>query len=57
MKIPSPNKEEKLFYELLSNVRNISVSAIDEAILKFTEPKLISLAHWLKDCKLHMEEL
>jgi hypothetical protein len=56
MKIKNPNKQEKMFYEVLDRSRNLSVSAIDELIVKLTEPRLVSLAMWMKDCKLHMEE-
>lgn len=53
MKTKSPNKEEKLFYQLLYDIRSISIPTIDEAILKFTDPRLTSLTKWLKKYKLY----
>lgn len=57
MKTKNPNKEERMFYETLNSVRGLSMSAIDELILKLKTPRLVSLAMWLKSCKLHMEEI
>lgn len=57
MKIPRLKRQEKLFYELLDKDGELSPEIIDEAISKFTNPRLISLAQWIRDHVLHMETI
>lgn len=57
MKTARPNKQEKLYYELLCNWDDMSLDTIDEYISKFTDQRLISLTMWLRDCKTHLEEI
>lgn len=57
MKIPRLKRQEKLFYELLDLDVTLSPEIIDKYIKKLTDPRLVSMAEWLRDCLVPMEEI
>lgn len=57
MKIPRLKRQERLFFELLDKDGALSPEIVDEYIGKLTDPRLVSMAEWLKDCVCHMESV
>lgn len=57
MKIPKLKRQEKLFFELLDMDGDLSPEIIDKYIKKLTNPRLVSIAEWLRDCLVHMESI